>query len=81
MYRAITDRIVLKLETEKSEISLIYADKRPQCTGIIVSLGEQVRDLNVGDRVFFHPYDELSLPEENMVVVRAKSILGVIPGC
>ena len=79
MYRAVTDRVILKLELEKTHHCLNLADKQPPCTGIIMSLGEQVKDLKVGDKVFFHPYDELALPEKNMVVVRAKSVLGVIP--
>jgi len=37
-----------------------------------------VHSVKVGDRVFFHIFDDLPGPSEDIVVVRENSILGVI---
>ena len=76
MLKAIKDRIIVKLdETENS--SIILTDKiTAQNKGIVMSKGELVTGIDIGDHIIFHQFDELPLPEKGMVVIRVKCLLG-----
>jgi len=80
--QAIGDRVFIRLEADKTQAGnkiIMVSDYPEERTfGEVVSVGEKVKSVKNGDRVFFHVFDELEGPEENMVVVRENSILGVI---
>ena len=78
MYRAVTDRVIIKLDDMATAVSLLGFEPKYQCAGVVLSVGEQVKDIKVGDKIIFHQFDELSLPEKNLAVVREKSVLGVL---
>ena len=78
MLRAISDRIIVKLDSPcESVIVQISAKPRFINQGTVVSIGPLVSRIKVGDKVIFHPFDELELPEENLVVIREKSVLAL----
>ena len=79
---AIMDRVIIRLEnTEKqTEGGVLLTDegKKPKTIGIVQSIGEDVGSVSVGDKVFFHVFDELPVLEEGVVVVRERSLLGKV---
>lgn len=82
MIRAVTDRVFIKLPPQKetTDGGIIISTDGPnkRTIGEIISVGDKVHSVKVGDRVFFHIFDDLPGPSENIVVVRENSILGVI---
>ena len=50
----------------------------PQTTGIVLSVGNEVKEIKKGDHVLFHPFDELPLLDKKTVAVRDKSILAIL---
>ena len=81
MINAISDRVFIRLEPESIATSggIILIDDYHSCRniGVIESVGASVTSVKVGDKVLFHQFDELPTPDENLVVVRENSILGV----
>ncbi len=79
---AIMDRVIIRLEdtAKKTEGGVLLTDegKKPKTIGIIQSIGEDVGSVSVGDKVFFHVFDELPALEEGVVVVRERSLLGKV---
>lgn len=80
--KAIADRVFVRVEPKPEKTPggvLLAADiEEPRTTGIVESVGEQVKTVKPGDRILFHVFDELETPDENIVVVRENSILGVL---
>lgn len=75
MYKAISDRIIIKLsESEKSNL-IMSDDYRCRNKGVVISTGDKVKAVKVGDYVLFHPFDEIELPEKDLAVIREKSLL------
>lgn len=78
MYRAIMDRVIVRLCHEnKSSLILSTAEQIRNC-GVVLSVGDAVSEVKTGDKIMFHQYDELPLGQKDIVVVREKSILGII---
>lgn len=78
MYRAIMDRVIVKLvDDENSAIILSTANKHKN-RGIVLSVGESVHSVRIGDEIIFHRFDELPLAKNDIVAVREKSILGIV---
>lgn len=78
MYKAIADRVVVKLCDDNVNSSVIGPENKYRNQGIILSVGEKVQSLQAGDRIIFHQFDELMLPEKDCAVVREKSVLGIL---
>ncbi len=79
-YLAIGDRVFVRLgEESKSPAGILLPDnaERPRTTGVVESVGSDVRLVKAGDKVLFHVFDELPSPDADVVVVRESSILGV----
>lgn len=77
--KAITDRVLIKLDTAKQgSIAIPETVYHPQTTGVIISVGSEVKELKEGDHVVFHAFDELPLLEKGLVAVRDKSILAIL---
>ena len=77
MLKAISDRIIVRLAKKSQAKILLNDEKYYTDRGIVESVGEQVCGIKVGDKVVFHLFDELPLPEEGLVVIRQKSLLGM----
>jgi len=79
MFKAINDRIVVKLdESEEPLIIGCYEDISRKDRGIVVSIGNKVKAVSVGEHIIFHLFDEIELPEDKLVVIREKSVLAKI---
>lgn len=78
MYKAITDRIIVRLSDCPYTNLIKLPDKTPRNTGTVLDAGPAAYGVHKGDEIIFHAFDELPLPQENLAVVRAKSVLGII---
>lgn len=82
--KPISDRIFIKLNTQNSSSStgLILPDAEldqlSAHQGVVLSVGELVSAVKVGDEVLFHPFDDLKTPDPDVVVIREKSLLGIL---
>lgn len=81
--KAISDRVFIRLEPkmEMTEGGIILTSDeygQERTIGVIESVGDEVCSVKIGDRVLFHIFDELPSYDQNIVVVRENSILGVI---
>ena len=81
MIQAVTDRVFIRLppEEETSEGGIIISHDGPneRTVGRVISVGNKVKSVKVGDKVLFHIFDDLPSPDKDVVVVRENSILGV----
>ncbi|MBQ8481601.1 MAG: hypothetical protein IJ532_03620 [Alphaproteobacteria bacterium] len=76
MYKAIKDRIIIKLdESVKSNLIIANSELYEKNSGVVLSIGNDVKCVNVGDHIIFHLFDEIALSEEGLAVVREKSVL------
>lgn len=77
------DRVFIRLDKKetatKGGIFLPETVDSDRNIGTVESIGEGVKaNIKVGDRVLFHPFDELPTYDPDVVVVRENSLLGVI---
>ncbi|MBE6467056.1 MAG: co-chaperone GroES [Alphaproteobacteria bacterium] len=81
MINAVADRIFIRLAPDTTATSggIILVDDyhRTRNIGVVESIGDLVTSVKVGDKVLFHQFDELPTPDDDLVVVRENSILGV----
>ncbi len=77
MLKAISDRIIVRLAEKPQSKIMFNAEKRYTDRGIVESVGDRVSGIKKGDKVVFHLFDELPLPEDGLVVIRQKSLLGM----
>jgi co-chaperonin GroES (HSP10) len=76
MLKAIADRIIVRLdEPEKSAVILPDEQSAIRNRGVVESIGPFVNRVQVGDHIVFHVFDELDLPEKDLVVIRQSSVL------
>ena len=78
MLKAVADRIIVKLDAA-TQSSLIIADAPVDVRncGVVQSVGDKVKTIKKGNHIVFHLFDELPLPEDGLVVIREKSVLGI----
>ena len=82
--QTIMDRVLIRLECteKKTKGGILLTDEEKSKTikniGIVESIGEQVHSVKVGDKVFFHAFSELPSLDEGVVVVRERSLLGIL---
>ncbi len=79
--KPIGDKIFLKLGEEKKSSLILKPfglNKQKANIGTVLATGEKVSVVQKGDKVMFHPFDELETPDENIVVIREKSLLAVL---
>jgi len=77
MLQAIMDRIIVRLDEEEISPLILENDRYIRNKGVVQSVGDKVSQVKPGDRVVFHQFDELPLPEKGLVVIREKSLLGI----
>jgi len=78
MYKAIKDRIIVRLNESEERILLLPDLHKIKNIGRVEQIGTEVDSVKVGDKVVFHPYDEIPLPEKNLVIIREKSLLAIL---
>jgi len=82
--QTIMDRILIRLDKfdEQTQGGIILTDEKQakiaKNIGTVISIGEQVKSVKIGDKVFFHSFSELPSLEDNTVVIRERSLLGII---
>ena len=82
--KPISDRIFIKLNTQNpaTSTSLILPDAElnhlSAHQGVVLSVGELVSTVKAGAGVLFHPFDDLKTPDPDVVVIREKSLLGIL---
>ena len=70
MLKAIADRLIVKPDkTLPSVLIGVETEKKFTNQGVVQSVGEHI---------IFHRFDELPLPQNDLVVIREKSLLGKI---
>lgn len=79
MLKAIADRLIVKSDKPlPSALIGVENEKKYTNQGVVQSVGDKVTLASVGEHVFFHRFDELPLPQDDLVVIREKSLLGKI---
>lgn len=77
MLKAIEDRLIIKPDRLLSSGLIgIDVEKNIVNQGVVQSIGDKVSLVEIGDHVVFHRFDELPLPQDDLVVIREKSLLG-----
>ena len=74
MLKAIADRIIVRLD-EPDKSAVILPENTIRNRGVVESIGPFVNRVQVGDHIVFHVFDELDLPEKDLVVIRQSSVL------
>lgn len=80
----VSDRIFVKLQQNQNihQTPLILLDdklnKSKANIGTVEAVGDLVKSVKVGDQIMFHPFDELETPLPDLVVIREKSLLGLV---
>lgn len=76
MYRAIKDRIIIKLdESIKGKFLICNSELSNKNSGVVINVGDEVKSVKTGDHIIFHLFDEIALPQKDLAVVREKSVL------
>lgn len=70
------DRVFIKPD-EKKQGLIIIQDNDETKTGVVVSIGDEVKSVKVGDRVIFFKWDDLPALD-GLIAVRENSLLGII---
>lgn len=77
MLKAIEDRLIIKPDRLLSSGLIgIDVEKNIVNQGVVQSIGDKVSLVEIGDHVVFHRFDELPLPQDDLVVIRERSLLG-----
>lgn len=76
MQKAIMDRVFVRLDEPEKKAIIIEEEQSKTKSGIVQSVGEQVKSVKVGDHIIFHDWDVEAL--DGLVAIREKWILGVI---
>lgn len=77
MYKALKDRIIIKI-TESDNNIIIGMEQKTENTGVVLSVGDEVKSVKAGEHIIFHLYDEIELPQKSLAVIREKSVLAKI---
>jgi len=73
--QAIMDRVFIRPDAPKKGVIIIKENEEAK-SGIVVSVGKEVKSVQQGDHVLYFKWDDLILPN-GLVAVREKSLLGV----
>lgn len=73
--QAIMDRVFIRPDEKKKGV-IIIDDAEEAKSGVVVSVGDKVKSVKVGDHVIYFKWDDLPL-SDGMVALREKSLLGI----
>lgn len=84
-FRVIYDRVLVKQDAKKETSHLMIPDKvkKPPRTGVILSVGDEVKYVVVGDNIVFSQYagqflePTQDLTESDLIVMREDEILAI----
>ena len=84
-FRVINDRVLVKQDAKIETSHLMIPDKvrKPPTTGVVLSIGQDVNYVKVGDRIAYHKYAghflEFSqdLTESDLIVMREDEVLAI----
>ena len=76
MQKAVMDRIFIKPDEVKKG-AIIIEDNSETKTGVVVSVGEDVRSVKEGDHVIYFKWDDLPALD-GLVAIREDYLLGLI---
>jgi len=74
--KAIMDRVFIKPDEKKQSSIITINDHDETKSGIVVSVGEQVKSVKEGDHVIYFKWDDLPALD-GLVAVRENSLLGI----
>jgi co-chaperonin GroES (HSP10) len=75
MQKAIMDRIFVKPD-EAEQKAIIIEEKSKTKTGVVQSVGDEVKSVKVGDHIIFYEWDLEAL--DGLTAIREKWVLGVL---
>lgn len=78
MYRAIKDRIIIKIDESKKNKTIVGIEQNFNNIGFVLSVGDMVKTVKPGEHIIFHMYDEIEMPQKGLAVVREQSVLAKI---
>lgn len=78
MYRAIMDRVIVRLCDTNDRSPIIFSKEKYRDRGVVLSVGPEVTGVKVGDEIIFHRFDDLPLGQKDIAAIREKSILGIV---
>ena len=73
--QAIMDRVFIKPDEKKHGVIMLEDDEETK-SGVVVSVGDMVKSVNIGDHVIYFKWDDLPV-FDGIVAVREKSLLGI----
>ena len=73
--QAIMDRVFIQPDEKKKGVIMLEDDEETK-SGIVVSVGELVKSVHVGDHVIYFKWDDLPV-FDGIVALREKSLLGI----
>ena len=79
--KAIMDRVFVRLRKKnEAQYGILMPDnfEEGKNVGEVISVGPEVKAVNIGDVVMFHAFDELPTLKKDVVVLRERSLLGVM---
>lgn len=86
MIRPLADRVFVRpvpsADTTPSGLAIVDQSYQPETIGDIVAVGEDVRDVKVGDRVLMSPFTGIEARvdhgKETFVVLTEAELLGIL---
>ena len=78
MYKAINDRIIIRLDEQEKKQFIVNDNFTHRDRGVVIGIGNMVKSVKPGDHVIFHLFDEIALPDDGLAVIREKSLLAKI---
>lgn len=76
MQKAIMNRVFIKPDAQKKGVIIIEDDDKTK-SGIVVSVGEDVKSVKAGDHVVFYEWEPVPALD-GILVIREKFLLGLI---
>lgn len=73
--QAIMDRVFIRPDEKKQGVIMLEDDEETK-SGIVVSVGDKVKSVNIGDHVIYFKWDDLPM-FDGIVALREKSLLGI----
>ena len=77
MVKPILDRVFVK-PLEQKQGALIMPEDNEVKFGEIIAIGEDVKSVEVGQKIFYFKWDDLPVFDKGFVVIRERCVLGVI---